>query len=138
MSDFDWVNFTHEMAVKELRRLHRNIERLDTRHDGDVEVVKAAEACARKHQERAEKLEAECARWFERHSRLSAENSALVTALEEIAGCAGRTLLGCSCDNYMHCTCGETAYKAHEHGANKAFEQCAAIAKAAVSTERSP
>ncbi len=39
------------------------IERLNARHKGDVEVVKASEACARKHQERAEALSGEVGYW---------------------------------------------------------------------------
>ena len=63
----------------------------------------------------------------------------MLVALTEIAECKGLTLLGCNCDNYMHCDCGDTAYRAHERGANKAFEQCASTAKTAlVSTEREP
>ena len=60
-------------------------------------------------------------------------------SLEEIAECSGLTLLGCNCDDYMHCDCGETAYRAFERGANRAFEQCASTAKSAlVQTRREP
>lgn len=53
--------------------------------------------------------------------------------LKEIADLSGRTLLGCAdedCDLYPHCD--EREHHAHERGANKAFEQCAAIAKEAL------
>lgn len=60
----------------------------------------------------------------------------MLAALKEIASNKDMTLLGCNCDNYMHCDCGETAYRAHERGANKAFEQMAAVAADAVQTKR--
>lgn len=56
----------------------------------------------------------------------------LQAALKGLAECKGKTLLGCNCDNYMHCDCGETAYRAHERGANEAFEDCAGIASKAL------
>jgi len=43
-------------GVAEIERLSCEVERLEIRHKGDVEVVKASEACARKHQERADLL----------------------------------------------------------------------------------
>jgi len=43
-------------ALLEIDDLQAEIVRLDARHKGDVEVVKASEACARKHQERADLL----------------------------------------------------------------------------------
>ena len=65
-------------------------------------------------------------------AKLQATN--LLTALTEIAECKGLTLLGCNCDNYMHCDCGDTAYRAFERGANRAFEQNAATAQTALNS----
>ena len=72
-------------------------------------------------------LKERCMRYEDRISRLE-------SALNEIAESEGLTLLGCNCDNYMHCDCGETAYRAFERGANRAFNQSAGRAKAAVQT----
>ena len=53
-------------------------------------------------------------------------------ALRQIAECSGQTLLGCAPDS-EYPDCPENEKRAHEYGANKAFEQCAAIAKNALS-----
>ena len=57
-------------------------------------------------------------------------------ALERIAGMSGMTLLGCACDSgdYPHC-CDATVRRAHERGANRAFEDAAAVAKEALSSD---
>lgn len=56
-------------------------------------------------------------------------------ALELIAQLSGQTLLGCSdydgSHDYPHC-CPDEVKRAHEIGANKAFEQAAAMAKDAL------
>lgn len=56
-------------------------------------------------------------------------------ALERIADMSGLTLLGCACDGdgYPHC-CSQDVRRAHERGANRAFEDAAAIAKEALSS----
>lgn len=54
-------------------------------------------------------------------------------ALRVIAECEGMTLLGCGeedCNMFPHCP--EVERRAHQIGANKAFNQVAAIAKAAL------
>lgn len=61
--------------------------------------------------------------------------TAMRAALERIADMSGKTLLGCACDGdgYPHC-CAQDVRRAHERGANRAFEDAAAIAKEALSS----
>ena len=42
--------------VQQMVEYEQELMRLRARHDGDVKVVRAAEACARKHQERTDAL----------------------------------------------------------------------------------
>ncbi len=71
-------------------------------------------------------LKERCMRYEDRISQLE-------IALNEIAESEGLTLLGCNCDNYMNCACGDTAYRVFERGANRAFNQLAGVTKNAVS-----
>ena len=51
---------------------------------------------------------------------------AVAEAAEGVVECSGQTLLGCAQDSdYPNCP--EAEKRAHEYGANKAFEQCAAM-----------
>ena len=58
-------------------------------------------------------------------------------ALERIAKMSGMTLLGCACEvgDYPHC-CAPEVRRAHERGANRAFEDAAAVAKEALSSQQ--
>jgi hypothetical protein len=67
---------------------------------------------------------------------LTAQLKKLREALQEIGETAGLTLLGCShedCDFFPHCS--EEGMRGHERGANRAFEQMAGIAKAALNND---
>ena len=58
----------------------------------------------------------------------------LIKALEAIAGQENMTLLGCAPDN-EYPNVPDDEMRAHEYGAYKAFNQCAAIAKEAIKDE---
>ena len=58
-------------------------------------------------------------------------NEKMRDALKEIAANENMTLLGCAPNN-EYPNCPKDEQKAHEYGAYKAFNQCAAIAKHAL------
>jgi hypothetical protein len=60
-----------------------------------------------------------------------AEIERLQKVLEAIAACEGMTLLGCAPGSYMDIA-SKDEQRAHEYGANKAFNQCASMAKQAL------
>jgi hypothetical protein len=64
--------------------------------------------------------------------RLQARVEKLEAALEEIAANKDMTLLGCAPHNEYLETSSADEEAAHQYGANKAFNQCAATARAAL------
>ena len=79
-----------------------------------------------------ERLHDSCAELRNAHSEKCAEIERLRAALKGISECDGQTLLGCAPEHEYEPDLYPEEERAHQYGAYKAFNQCAAIAKAAL------
>jgi DNA repair exonuclease SbcCD ATPase subunit len=94
-----------------IERLQARVGELEAKLYRKDERIKAWKQSSDEHEARVEKLEA---------------------ALDEIAANKDMTLLGCAPHNVYMETSSADEEAAHQYGANKAFNQCAATARAAL------